>query len=146
TTTLLLLLVRERKLRFDDRITRFLPNFGVHGKDPITIRHLLAHCSGLAACRPVPTDILMSTGLAKLGTAGSRVAICERIHRERLDYPTGTRAVYSDLGFIVLGEIVELLTHGTLTRAFHDRVVRPLGLSDSGFIDLTALRVRKLAT
>jgi len=47
TTTAFLLLVREHKLRIDDRATRIFHNFGVHGKTHITFRHLLAHCSGL---------------------------------------------------------------------------------------------------
>ena len=52
TTTACLLLVRDHKLRLDDRVTRFLPNFGVHGKTHVTVRQLLAHCGGLAAWRP----------------------------------------------------------------------------------------------
>lgn len=144
TTTVLLHLVRERKLRFDDRVSRVIQNFGVYGKSPITVRHLLAHCSGLAAWRPFATAIPGPTGLAALGSGGRRAAVYERIHRERLEYEPGTRAVYSDLGFILLGELVELLTHATLDRAFHDRVVRPLGLHDTGFIDLSAVRARRL--
>lgn len=146
TTTVVLHLVRERKMRFDDRVTRFLPNFGVHGKSAVTVRHLLAHCSGLAAWRPFHASLGSRTGLGSLGSGGPRAAVFERIHREKPEYPVGTRAVYSDLGFVVLGEIVELLTHSTLARAFRDRVARPLGLHDTGFVDLATLPARRLVT
>ena len=49
TAPAIMLLVREKKIRLDDRVTRFFPNFGVLGKMYITFRHLLAHCSGLPA-------------------------------------------------------------------------------------------------
>jgi CubicO group peptidase (beta-lactamase class C family) len=49
TTIAVMMLVGEEKIRLDDRVTRFFPNFSLHGKDRITIRRLLAHCSGLAA-------------------------------------------------------------------------------------------------
>jgi len=144
TTTLLLHLVRERKVRFDDRLSRFLQNFGVYGKSPITIRHLLAHCSGLAAWRPFAEATASPTGLAALGSGGRRAAVYERIHRERLEYEPGTRAIYSDLGFILLGELIELFTHSRLDRAFANRVARPLGLHDVGFIDVSALQARRV--
>ncbi len=53
TTVAVMILARDGKFRLDDRVTRFFPNFGVHGKTVITFRHLLAHCSGLAAWRPL---------------------------------------------------------------------------------------------
>ena len=49
TAPAIMLLVREKKIRLDDRVTRFFPNFGVYGKIYVTFRHLLAHCSGLPA-------------------------------------------------------------------------------------------------
>ena len=52
------------KLRLDDRVTRVFPNFGVHGKIHVTVRSLLAHCSGLAGWRPFHKDIV---GIEKQG-------------------------------------------------------------------------------
>ena len=57
TTTAVMLLVREGKIRVEDRVSRFIPNFGVHGKAGVSVRHLLAHCSGLAALRPFHREI-----------------------------------------------------------------------------------------
>ena len=105
TTTLVMLLIREGKLRPDDRVTRFFQNFGVHGKFDVTVRHLLAHCSGLPAWRPFYRDIARAAAGRPnlLASRGAREFVYEQIHRERLEYPTGTQAVYSDLGFMLLG-------------------------------------------
>src|SRR5262245_10129076 len=43
TTVAMMLMVKEKKLRLDDRVTRFFPNFGMHGKTHLTFRHLLSH-------------------------------------------------------------------------------------------------------
>ncbi len=57
TTTTIMLLAKEKKIRLDDQVTRFVPNFGVFGKSHVTFRHLLAHCSGLAAGKPYYEDV-----------------------------------------------------------------------------------------
>src|SRR5207247_6014316 len=54
TTTAFMLLVKERKVQVDDRVTRFFHNFGVHGQTHIAFPHLLAHCSSLPGYRPFP--------------------------------------------------------------------------------------------
>ena len=147
TTTAVMLLAREGKLRLDDRVTRFFPNFGVHGKTHVTVRHLLAHCSGLPAWRPFYKDITASSaGTARTSSpaAARREFVYEQIHRERLEQPPGTRAVYSDLGFMLLGELIELVTQSPLDRFCHERIFRPLGLRATGFVDLEPLRRDKL--
>lgn len=66
--------------------------------------------------------------------------VYEAIHRERPEADAGTRAVYSDLGFLLLGELVELLTHYTLAQCYQGCFVRPLRLRATGFVDLAQLR------
>src|SRR4029077_11893187 len=56
-----------------------------------------------------------------------------------------TRNVYSDLGFMLLGELIELLSRQPLDRFCHERIFRPLGLRACAFVDLTALRTKQLA-
>ena len=147
TTTAIMILVREGKIRLDDRITRFIPNFGVHGKTHVEIRHLLAHCSGLPAWRPFYKDVAKAErkGTTRFsGLRGVRTMVFEAIHRERPEYALGAKAVYSDLGFLLLGELIELVTHQPLDRFCQDRIVRPLGLRATAFIDLDRLRAQKL--
>lgn len=147
TTTAVMILVREGKLRLDDRVTRFIPNFGVHGKTHVEIRHLLAHCSGLPAWRPFYKDVAKAEkkGTTRFsGLRGIRTMVFEAIHRERPEYALGAKALYSDLGFLLLGELVELVTHQPLDRYCQERIFRPLGLRATAFIDLDRLRAQKL--
>src|SRR5262249_8155586 len=128
-------------------VTRFIPNFGVHGKFGVSVRHLLAHCSGLPAWRPFYQEITRGLqGRTNMPSSRSaREFVYEQIHRERLEHPPGTYAVYSDLGFLLLGELVELVTQTPLDRVCHERIFRPLGLRATGFVDLGRLRREKLA-
>ena len=148
TTTAFMLLVRERKVDLDDRVTRFFQNFGVHGKTHVAFRHLLSHCSGLAAWRPYYREIDRVERSGRPGFVASRAAkefVYEQIHRERPEYEVGERAVYSDLGFMLLGELVETVAHTSLDRFCHERIFRPLGLRGTAFVDLATLRTRRLA-
>ena len=132
TTIAVMMLAREEKLRLDDRVTRFFPNFGVHGKDRVTIRHLLAHCSGLAAWRPfykLIGDIERGGKVNFMSSPGAKQWIYEEIHREKPEAPVGTKAIYSDLNFILLGEAVEQAAGVSLQRFCHERIYRELGLT-----------------
>ncbi|HJQ82482.1 MAG TPA: serine hydrolase [Candidatus Binatia bacterium] len=147
TTTAFMLLVKERKVQLDERVTRFFHNFGVHGKTHVAFRHLLAHCSGLAAWRPYFREVERTERGGRLNFVASRGAkefIYAAIHRERPEYETGARAVYSDLGFMLLGELIETVSRMPLDRFCHERIFRPLGLRATAFVDLAALRTRKL--
>jgi CubicO group peptidase (beta-lactamase class C family) len=73
TTTAFMLLVQERKVQLDDRVSRFFPNFGVHGKTHVTFRHLLAHCSGLTAWRPFFKEIVRIEKKGRVNFVASRV-------------------------------------------------------------------------
>jgi CubicO group peptidase (beta-lactamase class C family) len=143
TVSALLVLMREGKLRIDDKITRFVPNFGVYGKHTITVAQLLAHCAGLAAWRPYHRE-LARTEKQRLATRAAAEMVFERVHRERLEYEPGTKSVYSDLGFMLLGELVEILGHMPLDRFCAERIFRPLRLRATGFVDLAGLRMRKI--
>jgi len=148
TTTAFMLLVREGKVALDDRVTRFFHNFGVHGKTHVAFRHLLAHCSGLAPWRPYHRDIERMERGGKIGFVASRGAkefVYEQIHRERPEYEVGERSVYSDLGFMLLGELIETVARQPLDRFCHERIFRPLGLRSTAFVDIASLRTKKLA-
>ena len=148
TTTAFMLLVQERKVRLEDRVTRFFPNFGVHGKTHVTFRHLLSHCSGLPAWRPYDREIVRIERSGRpnfVASHGAKEFVYEQIHRERPEYEVGTRSLYSDLGFMLIGELVEFMTRRPLDRYCFDRLFRPLGLRSTAFVDLFELRARKLS-
>lgn len=95
TTTLAMELVEHGRLDLDEQIDRRLPEWRGQDRDDVRLRALLAHSSGLTAWLPFYRD--------HVGKRDFRHAICGL----PLEYPPGTQAVYSDLGFILLGFILE---------------------------------------
>jgi len=147
TTTAFLLLIKERKLKLDDRVTRLFHNFGVYGKTHITFRHLLAHNSGLAAWRPYYKEVLKVERGGRvnfLATHGAKEFVYDMVQRERPEHPPGQVTAYSDLNFMLLGQAIENVSGLTLDRYCHDRIFKPLGLRSTSFIDLSLLRTRRL--
>lgn len=147
TATATMLLMAEKKIGLEDRVTRFFSNFGVFGKSHVTFRHLLAHCSGLPAWKPYYEEIVKDEKAGKINFVASRAAkayVFERIHREKALSAPGSQSLYSDLGFMLLGEVVEEISGWTLDRFCQDRIFRPLELRSISFIDMTQLRARRL--
>ena len=130
TTTSVMILVEEGRLRLRDRVATYLPEFSSHGKDRITIEHLLTHVSGL---RP---DLPLEEVFEGADTAIARAA------DEVPEAGPGERFVYSDINFFVLGEIVRRVTGQTLDQFARDRIFRPLGMRDTGFNPPALLRPR----
>ncbi len=121
TATAIHLLIERGKLSLDDRVVKHLPAFGTHGKEKITVEQLLLHTSGLPAGNPIRDY-----------TAGRAKAI-EKINDLRLSADPGKRFVYSDLGYIMLGELVEKLGGAPLDVFCAKNVFAPLGLRDTAF-------------
>jgi len=147
TTVAVMMLTRDAKMRLDDRLTRFFHNFGVHGKGHVSFRHLLAHSSGLAAWRPFYQQIAEVERGGKVNFMASRGAkefVYEEIHREKPEAPTGTKTIYSDLNFMLLGEAVEQVSGVGLNRFCRDKIFRPLELRATDFIDISLVRTRRL--
>lgn len=120
-TPAVMLLVEEGRLDLNAPVVRYLPEFGKHGKDKITIRQLLTHASGL---RP---DISL-----KPEWSGAEAALrlaCE----ERPWAAPDERFIYSDTGPIVLGEIVRLVSGQPLDRFTAERLFRPLEMNHTAF-------------
>lgn len=134
TTTAVMLLIEEGKMRLDDEVARFVPGFAQAGKENVTIRHLLTHTSGLAAW----ADLYLH--------ASSPQDMIARISAMPLEYQPGSKVVYSCLGFIVLGEIVVRVAGRPMDSLLADRAFRPLGMGDTCFNPPEALKGRAAAT
>jgi uncharacterized protein YbbC (DUF1343 family)/CubicO group peptidase (beta-lactamase class C family) len=120
TTTSVMMLIEQGKLRLVDRVATFIPGFERYGKADITIRHLLTHVSGL---RPdVDLDEWVGTDAA-----------IQRAVEEVPTAPAGTRFVYSDINFFLLGEIVRRVSGQPLDEYTQAHVFRPLGMKDTMF-------------
>lgn len=134
TTTSVMMLVEEGRIRLNDRVATFIPEFAKHGKGDITIRHLLTHRSGL---RP-------DVDLAAPWT-GAETAIALAVDEVPLA-PPGTRFVYSDINFFLLGDLVGRVSGLPLDEFARRRVFEPLGMRDTMFRPPEALRPRMAPT
>jgi CubicO group peptidase (beta-lactamase class C family) len=121
TTTAVLQLVEQGRLELDAPVARYLPAFARHGKGAVTIRQLLTHVSGL---RP---DLDLQPDWSGYATGVDLAA------EERLRQAPGAAFVYSDIGFIVLGELVRLAGGRPLDVRAAEEILAPLGMRDSGF-------------
>jgi beta-N-acetylhexosaminidase len=129
TTTSVMILVQQKRLDLDTPIARFLPEWTAAAKsdpDPtwrarVTSRMLLLHDSGLPAHREFYKD------------AKGKDAVPARVLAEPLVHEPGKQIEYSDLGFILLGEIVERLTGASLDAFARKEIFVPLGMDDSLF-------------
>jgi CubicO group peptidase (beta-lactamase class C family) len=135
TATAIMLLVNEGRIDLSDSVERWIPEFGNGGKSKATVFHLLNHSSGLRALRPYHREFIRSR--KKAGSRAARRRIFERLVREKTIYPPGTRSLYSDLGFMLAGKIVETAGGMRLDRFCRRRLFSPLGLSTLGYRRVT---------
>jgi CubicO group peptidase (beta-lactamase class C family) len=128
TTTAILMLTDDGAVALDDPVTKFLPHFGEMGKEGVTLRHLLTHSSGVRPWRAFHEALLereRKKGKRIIGTTAAKEWIIESICRSALVHECGTAAVYGDLDFIILGAVVEAVSHRSLDVFCQERIFRP---------------------
>ncbi len=130
STTAAMICVDRGLFSIDDKAARYIPQFGENGKENITIKNLLLHNSGLPAYKKFYA--LYNTPDEVLNDIYSTVPV----------YPAGTKTVYSDLGMIVLGKIIEKVTGKTLDNFCNSEIFKPLGMNDTYFNPPSALKFR----
>lgn len=121
TTTAVMQLVERGKLKLDAPVARYWPAFAANGKGTITVADLLAHSSGL---RPDLDDSPPWSGYQ---------AGLQKVIAEMPKTPPGTRMVYSDINFIVLGELVQRVSGHSLPDYAQRHIFTPLGMKDTTF-------------
>ncbi len=134
TATSIMLLIEDGLVELDAPAAKYIPEFGNTGKEVITIRQLLTHQSGL-----LPDNSIRDY-------QDGHVQAFQRIHKLDLRADPGTRFMYSDVGFIVLGEIVERVSGKSLDAFAKERIFTPLGMSETGFNPEAAIRKRAAPT
>src|SRR3989442_15584142 len=122
TTTSVMKLIEEGRIRLNDPVSQFVPDFGKYNKNAITIRHLLTHTSGL---RP---DLELEVEFH-----GADEAI-RRAIEETPTAPPGDRFVYSDINFFLLGDIVRRVSGERLDRYAKAPIFDPLGMKETTFL------------
>jgi uncharacterized protein YbbC (DUF1343 family)/CubicO group peptidase (beta-lactamase class C family) len=121
TTTAVMMLVEDGRIRLSDRVAAYIKGFERYGKGGITLRNLLTHTSGL---RP---DLDMTLEFHSYGEGIARAI------EEVPVAPPGARFEYSDINFILLGEIVHRVSGQPLDEFCRTRIFAPLGMRDTMF-------------
>jgi uncharacterized protein YbbC (DUF1343 family)/CubicO group peptidase (beta-lactamase class C family) len=134
TATSVMVLIERGQLALSQKVVTVLPEFSSNEKDKITVRDLLTHQSGLIA------DNALSDY-----ESGPEVA-WQKICELPLQNPLGSKFVYSDVNFIVLGKLVEKISGRSLHEFSQQELFVPLGLSETGFLPGEALKNRAAPT
>ena len=128
TAMAIALLAEQGKLSLDDDIHKFFPAMPDYG-EPVTVRQLIHHTSGIR-------DYLT---LAELADWGEDYSIAEAlgiiIRQQQLNFPPGTDFLYSNSGYFMLSQIVEVATGQTLRQWAAENMFKPLGMSHTHFHD-----------
>jgi CubicO group peptidase (beta-lactamase class C family) len=121
TTTALMQLWADHRVDLDAPVQRYLPEFVGPHKELVTVRHLLTHSSGLPGWRPLYKE------------ATSPAEALRLLYQTPLDTLPGVRMVYSDLGAMLLGKIVERVSGEPLDVYLRRHVFAPLGMTSTMF-------------
>jgi uncharacterized protein YbbC (DUF1343 family) len=130
TTSAVMMLVEDGKIRLTDPVAQYIPSFAKYGKDRVTVRHLMTHMSGL---RP---DVDLADPWVGYDAAINLAS------EEVLSAPPGRQFVYSDIGYFLLAEIVAKVSGQPFEQFVAARLFKPLGMTDTMFTPPAALRSR----
>lgn len=132
TATSVMILVDRGRLDLDARASKYVPELGK--LPPFTVGQLLLHTSGLPAATPMAD------------WSPDRTDVIRRIGALTLKAGPGERFNYSDVGYVVLQEIVERLSGKPLSTFAAEEIFGPLGMRDTGFVPSPELRARAAPT
>ena len=122
TTSSVMRLVQLGQIKLNDPVAKYVPEFAQNGKEEVTIRQLLTHYSGLRADLDLKPEW---SGQEE----GFRLA-----NAEKLVTPPGSTFLYSDINFIVLGELVQRVSRLSLNTYAESLVFSPLGMTTTRFL------------
>jgi len=134
TATSIMILAERGALALDEPAARYVPEFGEHGKQRITLRQLLTHVAGLPADTPLEDF-----------DRGKMEAL-RRIYALTPRNEPGTKFTYSDVGFLVLEEVVRRVSGQQLDEFTRANIWDPLAMPETGFLPPPALRDRAAPT
>jgi CubicO group peptidase (beta-lactamase class C family) len=126
TAALTLALVDQGKLSLDDKVSTYLPIFKTYGKGYITVRQCLTHFTGLA-----PAGI----GSIHIGRYPNlETEVNELCAKREIQTNPGTEFRYTDIGYAIVGRVLEVITKKSFDRLIKETLFRPLGMMRSNFV------------
>ncbi|HVJ87730.1 MAG TPA: serine hydrolase domain-containing protein, partial [Caulifigura sp.] len=128
TATSVMKLIEEGKIGLDDPVSKYIPEFAANGKDVITVRDLLTHQSGLIADNSIKDY------------EGTPEESFQKIYALPFKEPHRSKFIYSDVNFITLGKLVEVVSKQDVNKFARANFYEPLGMTESGYLpgeDLT---------
>ena len=134
TATSIMLLVERGQLKLGQRVAEIIPEFGVNDKESITIFDLLTHQSGL-----LPDNAIRDY-------ENGREEAIKKICALELQASTGTRFIYSDVNFILLGEIIQRISGKSVHELSKLNIYQPLGMTETGYLPPDELKKRAAPT
>ncbi|MFD2525654.1 serine hydrolase domain-containing protein [Flavihumibacter stibioxidans] len=133
TTTSIMYLADRKMLSVDDPVGKYIKAFESPEKKAITIRHLLTHTSGIYEWYPM------------YYRSSNKQQTFFLIGELPLIFPTGSERRYSDLGFTILGQIIEVVSGQSLEQFMQEKIFEPLGMKHTTFNPLKTGRFTKIA-
>jgi len=130
TTTAVMQLVQRGEVRLNDPVAKYIPEFAQNGKEDVTVRNLLTHYSGL------PEDLELTQYWQGRDTA------FHMAYAEKPVFPPGSRFLYSDVNFLVLGALVERVSGNTLDKYCERNIFTPLKMTHTRFLPPAAWRLK----
>lgn len=134
TATSIMVLLERGKIRLEDKVTQYLPDFGQNDKEDITIQQLLTHTAGL-----IPDNHLRDY-------ENGKDKAWERIDALKLQAEPGSKFIYTDVGFLTLGRLVETISGKPLDVFARENIFEPLGMTETGYLPADELRARAAVT
>lgn len=127
TAAIILQLAEENLLGLQAPISRYIPEFRKDIADRITIQHLLSHTSGMPRVAPEWEESQYRDPF----TLDDAIKLANKLE---LEFEPGARSSYSNLGFSLLAAIVQNVTNQPYEQVLHERILRPLGMHDTGLV------------
>jgi CubicO group peptidase (beta-lactamase class C family) len=133
TAPSVLILAEQGRIGLDDKLVKYFPECATGGKETITIRQLLTHSSGLPAGLPANPPWK--------GRAAAHKLACDQV----VTHPPGTVFRYSDVNYVLLGQVVEKVTGTPLDDYAQSHIYAPLGMRNTGYLPLRRVDAMTIA-
>jgi CubicO group peptidase (beta-lactamase class C family) len=140
TSMVIMQLVGEGKIKLDEKLTTYLPDYRKDTGDKVTIRHLLTHTSGIPSYTSLPGFF---QNVSRNPYAVD--AFVKEYASGDLEFEPGTKWAYNNSGYFLLGAIIEKVTGKSYADALKERVFEPLGMKDSGYDRFATVLPRRAA-